>query len=252
MNKELPGINTRDYDQLWLLGCLAKGAEVVETFPEQEIAGTLYYFDNPFFSYGDASVLTGMLKMYQPRSIVEVGAGLSTCLMVELMQAELFDNCQLRTIDVDAGRFLSRMPAHTQKAALITVQESKVQDVPLSVFTDLGNTDVLFIDSSHVVAPGSDTEFLLFEVIPRLRHGVIIHLHDIFWPFQYPTDWLTRGWNECSHVRALLQNNNRLNVLLFNDYLAKVRPSDYFKALPLAAKNPGGSLWLQVNDHQHV
>src|SRR6185295_14291779 len=94
---------------------------------------------------------------------------------------------------------------------------SLVQDVPLKIFDVLEANDILFIDSSHVCKVGSDVYHELFRILPRLRPGVIIHFHDIFWPFEYPEDWLREGraWNELYLMRAFLQHNEAYEILLF-------------------------------------
>ena len=75
------------------------------------------------------------------------------------------------------------------------------------MFEKLEAGDVLFIDSSHVAKTGSDVNYLFFEVLPRLRRGVRVHVHDIFLPIEYPRDWVideNRSWNEQYVLRALL------------------------------------------------
>ncbi len=106
--------------------------------------------------------------------------------------------------------------------------------------------DILFIDSSHVVKTGSDVNHLLFEVLPRLRSGVLIQFHGIFHPFEYPKDWVLGGfnWNEDYFIRAFLMHNQAYSILLFANYLHKVHPS-VFDDMPLCRRNRGGSLWLE-------
>src|SRR5690606_1833553 len=91
-------------------------------------------------------------------------------------------------------------------AAAVTILPQRVQEVPLSVFDQLEPQDILFIDSSHVAKVGSDVVFLLLRVLPRLRPGVLIHFHDIFYPWSYPMRWIRQGcaWNESLFLRALL------------------------------------------------
>jgi hypothetical protein len=125
--------------------------------------------------------------------------------------------------------------------------ESDVQDVPLTRFEGLEANDVLFIDSSHVIKAGSDVVFLLSQVLPSLRPGVLIHFHDIFWPFEYPEEWLRggRAWNEAYALRAFLQFNSRFEIVFFNSYLG-IHEADALRFhLPLFLRNPGGSIWLR-------
>jgi hypothetical protein len=117
----------------------------------------------------------------------------------------------------------------------------------LAQFENLDENDVLFIDSSHVAKIGSDVNFLMFEVLPRLKPGVIIHLHDIFWPFEYPQSWIDEGraWNEAYLIRAFLQFNEAFEVLLFNSYLGQ-RQGDLVRGImPRFMRTTGASLWLR-------
>ena len=99
--------------------------------------------------------------------------------------------------------------------------DKKVQDVPLEVFLSLESGDLLFIDSSHVVKCGSDLHFIFFEILPRLKPGVFVHFHDVFFPFDYPSEWLIKGqyWNENYFLRAFLSYNTEWSIRLFNSYV---------------------------------
>jgi hypothetical protein len=127
------------------------------------------------------------------------------------------------------------------------IHQARVQDIPLSFFDRLQQNDILFIDSSHVVKFASDLHYLMFEVLPRLAEGVIIHFHDIFYPFEYPEAWLREGiaWNEAYMLRAFLSHNSNYDILLFTTYLQRKFPDFFSRHFPLCAKNTGGSLWIQ-------
>ncbi len=107
--------------------------------------------------------------------------------------------------------------------------------------------DVVFIDSSHVVKIGSDVAYILFHILPELQPGVIVHFHDILWPFEYPEDWLCEGraWNEAYVLRAFLQFNEAFDILYFNSYIWHHHAERLQQKMPLCMKNPGGSIWLQ-------
>ena len=94
-----------------------------------------------------------------------------------------------------------------------------VQNVKLIEFEKLEPNDLLFIDSSHISKIGSDLNYLLFEVLPSLKPGVIIHFHDILYPFEYPYEWIEKGiyWNEAYLLKAFLMHNKNYEILLFND-----------------------------------
>lgn len=123
-----------------------------------------------------------------------------------------------------------------------------MEHLPLDFFSNLAANDILFIDSSHVGKIGSDVLYELFEILPRLQEGVIIHFHDVFYPFEYPREWVESfhwAWNETYFLHAFLQYNQTFKILFFNDYLAKLFPNLLEKATPLALKNTGGSLWMR-------
>jgi hypothetical protein len=123
--------------------------------------------------------------------------------------------------------------------------QQKVQDVDLSVFKSLQKNDILFIDSSHVSKTGSDVNYEFFNIIPNLNSGVIIHVHDIFYPFEYPKEWVYEGrnWNENYILRAFLSFNEQFEILFFSDFMHKFFPGD-FDGLPLMKKNTGGNFWM--------
>ena len=122
--------------------------------------------------------------------------------------------------------------------------ESNIQDVPLELFSSLEDGDFLFIDCSHVLKAGSDLAFLYSSVLPRLAPGVIVHIHDIFYNWEYPSSWLNEGraWNESYAMRAILQFSDRLEVLIHWGYLCSQSKSVPVSANPLSC----GSLWLRI------
>jgi hypothetical protein len=107
---------------------------------------------------------------------------------------------------------------------------------------------VLFIDSSHVAKIGSDVNLLFLEVIPRLRPGVQLQVHDIIWPFEYARKWVYQGraWNEAYLLRALLVGNPRLRITLWSSYLAAWHRDRVGAVLPLWLRDSGTSMWLET------
>jgi hypothetical protein len=87
----------------------------------------------------------------------------------------------------------------------------------------------------------------VFEILPMLAPGVLIHFHDIFWPFEYPPAWIEEGraWNEAYVLRAFLQYNSEFEILLFADYLHRVYGDWFERHMPLYRKNTGGNIWLR-------
>lgn len=121
------------------------------------------------------------------------------------------------------------------------------KEVDLSYFEQLEKGDILFIDSTHISKIGSDVNYLLFEILPRLKKGVYIHFHDIFYPFEYPYEWYKKDgwiWNELYMLRAFLMNNKNYRIIFFVDYLSKKYTAKMQECLNM--NNPfGGSLWIE-------
>ena len=111
----------------------------------------------------------------------------------------------------------------------------------------LEKNDILFIDSTHVSKAGSDVNYILFEILPTLKEGVIIHFHDVFYPFEYPQGWIEKGfaWNEDYLLRAFLMYNSNFELLFFNTYMEQFHKTWIAKNMPDILKNMGGGLWLR-------
>lgn len=203
-----------------------------------------YYFKNDMYAHTDGIFLYGMMRCLKPNRIIEVGSGFSSALMLDVNELFLDRQVHLTFIEPHPERLYQNITNTDKKNT--TILESKVQEVPLSVFAALEKGDILFIDSTHVSKCGSDLNYLLFEVIPSLANGVFIHIHDIFYPFEYPKGWVYEGrnWNENYLLRAFLMNNASYDVVLFSHYLHLFH-SAIFKEMPLAQKNFGGNLWLE-------
>ena len=116
-----------------------------------------------------------------------------------------------------------------------------------SVLDSLDENDFLFVDSSHVLKVGSDVGYIIFQILPRLKKGVIVHFHDVPWPFEYPKEWLGRGiiWNEAYFLRSFLQYNRAFPILYFNAYIHQFHREVLGQMMPLCLRNPGGGLWLK-------
>jgi len=209
--------------------------------PDEELSA--YYYRNSQFGWLDARALFVLLRAWRPARIVEVGSGYSTLLMDDIVRRFLGGACKITAIEPYPRPFLAKLG--------VELVEAKVQDVAPSLFETLERGDVLFVDSSHVAKTGSDVNHLVFEILPRLKPGVRIHIHDVFLPAEYPKDWVigeNRSWNEQYVVRALLMYSTRLRVV-FGAAHAYFRHRDALaRALGVASEAVygGGSLWLEV------
>lgn len=202
-----------------------------------------FYFGNGSFEQSDALLLYFIIKHFTPRKIMEIGSGFSSALMFDIKE------CCMPDIDLT---FIEPFPAVLnsllKKEDLLKCEilTTKVQNVSVERFTELNENDILFIDSSHVSKTGSDVNFEIFEILPNLNKGVIVHFHDIFYPFEYPEQWVYdgRNWNECYVLRAFLSNNSNYEILAFSDFLHK-QQGDVFEKMPLMRVDSGGSLWIR-------
>ena len=127
-----------------------------------------------------------ILTTLRPKRIIEVGCGFSSAIALDVRDQELHD-LELTFIEPYPDRLYDLLEEGDNKTA--TIHKSILQDVPIETFDVLEKDDILFIDSSHISSPGSDVNMLFFKILPRLKPGVVVHLHDIFFPF----DILTPG-----------------------------------------------------------
>jgi predicted O-methyltransferase YrrM len=243
-HRDVVGIDLHESEQLALAEAI-EGLVADIAFPEQpDPAGaTRYWFDNPAYAYGDGTVLHGMLRHLRPRRIVEVGSGYSSAMILDTVDGWL-SGTELTFIEPHSE--LVRGLLRPGDEARVSIHEVAVQDVSPEVFDRLEHGDVLFVDSTHVVKAGSDVNHLVFEVLPRLQPGVWVHVHDIFFPFEYPEAWVREGraWHEAYLVRAFLAFNPTFEIRWFQDFL-RCRHRDRLERIPWVAKNPGGNLWLE-------
>ena len=202
--RSLPGLDLNEECQLKLLESFARSYGEIP-FTSQPRPDRRYYFDNPFFSFGDAVVLFCMLRAFQPRRIIEIGSGFSSAEMLDLNDLVFNRAIELAFIEPHPERLYSLLSEADRGRCSIRTQS--VQQVELDAFRALQANDVLFVDSSHVGKARSDVLHLLFQVLPLLHAGVLVHFHDVFWPFEYPKEWFLAGraWNEAYYLRAFLQ-----------------------------------------------
>lgn len=214
--------------------------------PQQADGLHRYHFENPAYSYGDGSILRAMILLHRPRRIVEVGSGYSSACILDTA----FDEGELdtRITFVEPYATLLKSMLRPQDEARVSIHECGVQQAPLEIFEELEENDILFIDSTHVVKTGSDVVYELTEVLPRLKPGVLIHFHDIFYPFEYSHQWVVeqnRSWNEIYALRNFLAFNAAFKVVFFNDMFLQLRRDAIERDYPLFLKNSGGAIWLK-------
>jgi predicted O-methyltransferase YrrM len=241
---ELPGLDLCASNQLDLLARLSTFYGE-QPFEEEPHPGLRYYFQNGYFTYADAIFLYCMLREFKPRRVIEVGSGFSTAVILDTTERFFDTEVSLTCIEPYPDRLRSlTQPGDQARLSLI---ETDLQSVDPAVFAQLEADDFLFIDSTHVSKLGSDVNQLVLEILASLRPGVLIHFHDIFYPFEYPDPWIeqNRAWNEAYLVRAFLEFNSAFEIVLFNDMLGQLHRDVLERDFPLALKYTGGSLWIR-------
>jgi hypothetical protein len=238
---ELAGFDAQRAGQLAFLESFPGGFPA-PPWPEKSGGEFRYHADNGFFGRQDAVVLSAILAHFQPGKVIEVGSGFSSAAMVDIRNRGL---CRSALTFIEP--FPERLDSLLQHEPRTTVLRQPVQQVPLAVFSELAARDVLFVDSSHVVKIGSDLHHLLFQVLPVLQPGVVIHFHDIFWPFEYPEAWyrVGRAWNEAYFLRLLLSYSQQFRIVCFNSYLNACAEPKMRACLGEGVPLDSGGLWLQ-------
>jgi len=202
-----------------------------------------YYLNNTYYSYTDGIVFYAMLRHFKPKSIIEIGSGFSSAVMMDVNDIFFNSEINLNFIEPYPTRLKTLMALRENKNTVLI--EKNAQDIDLKFFNKLEKNDILFIDSSHIVKTGSDVNYILFEILPILNEGVLIHFHDIFYPFEYPKQWVFNGhnWNETYFLKAFLMYNIDFEIILFSDYIHTFHKESFAK-MPLSYENTGGNLWL--------
>ena len=201
-----PGIDFNWTEQLTLLDELAAYGD--------ELRELQFDFDNAFFNGFDAAVYYSLIRHLQPQRVVEIGGGYST----QIAEKALVRN--------GTGKLscIEPYPEERLNGAKLDIQliTKRVEEIDLGFFSHLEANDILFIDSSHTVKFGSDVCYEFLEVVPILKPGVWIHVHDIFFPRDYPEEWLIKrrqAWNEQYLLEAFLSFNSRFSVELANYWM---------------------------------
>jgi hypothetical protein len=186
-----------------------------------------------------------MLRHLRPKRVIEVGSGFSSAVTLDTNDRFFGGSIACTFIEPYPDRLRSLLRG--DDAARTKILELPLQDVPTDVFATLEANDVLFIDSTHVSKVNSDVNTAFFDILPKLRPGVHVHFHDIFYPFEYPREWVFEGrnWTEAYVLRAFLSFNTAFRVRWFTTFLTTFHRERFAAAMPGYLINPGGSIWLQ-------
>jgi predicted O-methyltransferase YrrM len=210
------------------------------------------YFDfnisQTSFRSVDSQILHCMIRHFKPAQVIEVGSGYSTMITAKALLCNEKENS--KSFNFTA---IEPYPNENLKKGipgLTSIIDKFIQDVDLSVFNKLKENDVLFLDSTHTVKIDGDVNYEILELLPRLNKGVIVHIHDIFLPYEYPESWIRSGeriWLEQYLLQAFLCNNNSYKILWMSHYmhqdhsdLLKENLKYYEVGVPFK-----GSIWIQ-------
>ena len=223
MRSELKGIDFREEYQMELLKELGSKFSKECQWPLHPTEDP-YEFNllNSSFSYGCAASTHCMIRYFKPDTVVEIGSGMSSKIISRAIELNN-SNHNMKHILVDPypADFLKNNQKGFQQ-----IIESRVETVDTSFFEQLKTNDILFIDSGHCVRIGGDVNYLYLDILPRLAPGVIVHIHDIQIPFEYPREYATsetfrQFWSEQYLLHGFLCFNSEFEILLAMQYLMK-------------------------------
>lgn len=249
-DRDLPGIDLNENQQLELLKGLNFSDELVK-MPFDKTADLKYYFNNSVFLSGDSEISYGMIRHFKSRKIIEIGSGLSTLMTLNAIQKNKEEdanyNCEMICVEPFEHKWLDKLD--------IKLVRSMVEDVDISLFDKLEKNDILFIDSSHMIKPQGDVLFLFLHVLPKLKPGVLVHIHDIFTPRDYLADWVlvkNRMWNEQYLLEAFLSHNHDFKIISAVNFLRHHHLEALSACCPVMKKQiesgadrEPGSFWIQ-------
>lgn len=204
-----------------------------------------FRLDNVSYGPVDAEVLYAMVRRHRPKRMLEIGAGWSTLVSAAACAANAREGqpAELIAIDPHPGPMLLQ-PIE----GLTRLERLRVQDMPLGLFDALRQNDILFIDTTHTVKVGGDVNRLILEILPNLSPGVLVHIHDVFLPWEYPREWLEQlsfFWSEQYLVQAFLSGNREWEVLLAVHHLVRAVPQRMEKVVRSFHPKAGGALWIR-------
>jgi Methyltransferase domain len=243
----LPGIDFNADDQVELFKQFTYESELNQ-LPIDDPDGERprFFHNNPSFSWGDAETFYNILRHFKPKRIIEIGCGYSTLLAQEAASANKADNreyhCRHICIEPYEMPWLEKLD--------VEVIRKKLEEIDLSFFSQLQGNDILFIDSSHIIRPQGDVLCEYLEILPKLNSGVLVHVHDIFSPKDYPREWVIDEhclWNEQYLLEAFLTFNKEFKIITATNFLKHQHAAIFQQKCPGAArvtKHEPGSFWM--------
>jgi len=244
--RALPGVDLNEAAQFALLEHFRYAAEL-EALPMKKPAVDRFGFENTTYAEGDAEMLYNMIRHFKPRRIVEVGSGQSTLMAREAIAAnrreDALYSCRVTCVEPYEQPWLEGIG--------VDVIRRPIEECPDDLVRSLEANDIFFIDSSHVIRPQGDVLHLYQRLLPQVAAGVLIQVHDVFTPRDYPAKWVIddrRLWNEQYVMEAFLAFNRSFEVLLAVNWLANEHRERLAGACPMLMKKPGeqpGAFWMR-------
>ncbi len=219
-------------------------------WPADPIAAGQYHTNNDNFGFSSAALLHTMIRAHNTRKVIEIGGGYSSLISLQALQRNHGSRFDFVCVEPYPRPWLEEVIGKHAGGRLVM---QPVEQLDPAMLADLAENDILFIDSSHCVRLASDVNFLYLQVIPRLKPGVIVHIHDIYIPYEYPRVHFHGRqklfWNEQYLLQALLTDNPRLEVTLPGYFVQKDMERDFAAAFPAydaARHRRTSSFWLRV------
>lgn len=250
VQRDLPGLDLHEDEQLALLAAFDYQDELARLADPGDPPNPArdYTYDNNQYGPVDADCLYAMLRAKKPGRVFEIGSGNSSRVAAKALALNAAENaehtCRHVCIEPYEMEWLEQLGSE--------IIRKRIEDVPLTLFDELEAGDVLFIDSSHVIRPFGDVLVEFQLIIPRLKSGVLVHVHDIFTPRDYPEKWLRedrRLWNEQYLLEVMLSHSARYKTVLAMNWLANTHRAKVEAAFPILAKQPNaqpGAFWFEV------
>lgn len=242
--RNLPGINWNINKQLEILNELTFSHELKD-IPTEKADELQFYLGNGAFESGDAEFWYQLIRLKKPTKIFEVGSGYSTLLAIDAIRKNEEENTKYKCKHVCIEPYENFWLEKTG----VLLHRKKVENVEIPAFSELVENDILFIDSSHIIRPEGDLLFEYLELLPSLNKGVIVHLHDIFSPRNYPNEWLTSEvlfWYEQYLLEAFLSCNNTWEIFASLNHLHHSHYEQLKSACPfLTPDREPGSFYIQ-------
>jgi SAM-dependent methyltransferase len=246
--RAMPDVDWREPAQLELLEQVFAPAEKLDFAEEQPRDPTVYWALNDQYPPLDAWVLAALVEHLRPSRMIEVGSGFSSLVTARVNRERLDGAINFACIEPHPRQFLlDGVPGISE------LRVEQIQQTPLELFDELGEGDVLFIDTSHTVKTGGDVVWIFHEILPRLAAGVHVHVHDVFLPGDYPEPWVREGWgwNESYLVRSFLSYNEAFPVVWGAQYMTARHMPELlaaFPELPRYRERAGAALWMRRAD----